>query len=650
VPISSFSGNKNGKAWTCAEGVDEPDEFNTIESNEMGIYFQTKTIPRKNKKLEIITAARFDHHDQLDEGIQFSPKFGLFYRPTNFQTFRITYGKAFNTPSALTMATDLFVGKRGIINYYLRGNKDGTPYLRAGDEFQTSVPQVSIDGELHSIVNITGGTSSSDYWDGYEERINGAPYFLGFNTEFSDVPEFMPIDTALYTIWVPELADTGRVYTALETINLPDVSAIKTEKIQTLEIGFKGFLSERIHATLDYYVSLYEDFFSAPTVITPLVVRRQFHPTEVDINGSPLDITSFDNISVVGMLPSNYNGGNAPFATQWDGRDNDNDWDCVITDSECFAYGYGYLEDENDQTPSLYVNDNINDGGLNIHDLFGWVGVEEVYEDSNDNGMYDFGELFNDTDGNGNWNCMNCSGEWGYVDWIKQENGDTLGFTIIHPEDVINTSSAINDGAISYNGDYNTTNWTAVGVDEYSPANGLSEAEMITSPLIDAYGNPVVAPGFAYTPLHSVLAPMNYGEIWMQGLDVGLTYLIPEYKVALDANFSFYNTTEYYNILTRKNDPINAPKFKMNASASWEAPIGNIAIKYRHVDKFDWKDGIWSGVIGPYDLIDIHYNYQINKHLEFNITGLNIFDDRHKEMIGGAVMGRQIILRMSTSI
>ena len=34
------------------------------------------------------------------------------------------------------------------------------------------------------------------------------------------------------------------------------------------------------------------------------------------------------------------------------------------------------------------VNDNINDGGLNIHDLFGWVGVEEVYEDSNDNGNF----------------------------------------------------------------------------------------------------------------------------------------------------------------------------------------------------------------------------------------------------------------------
>ena len=31
------------------------------------------------------------------------------------------------------------------------------------------------------------------------------------------------------------------------------------------------------------------------------------------------------NMEVVGLLPANYNGGNAPFATQWDGRDNDGD-------------------------------------------------------------------------------------------------------------------------------------------------------------------------------------------------------------------------------------------------------------------------------------------------------------------------------------
>ena len=45
----------------------------------------------------------------------------------------------------------------------------------------------------------------------------------------------------------------------------------------------------------------------------------------------------------------------------------------------------------------------------------------------------------------------------------------------------------------------------------------------------------------------------------------------------------------------------------MNASIGWDSPIGNIALKYRHVDKFLWKDGIWSGTIGPYNLLDLHY-------------------------------------------
>ena len=50
----------------------------------------------------------------------------MFYKPNNFQTFRFTYGKAFNTPTAINLATDLFIGKRGFVDYYLRGNTDGT--------------------------------------------------------------------------------------------------------------------------------------------------------------------------------------------------------------------------------------------------------------------------------------------------------------------------------------------------------------------------------------------------------------------------------------------------------------------------------------------------------------------------------------------
>ena len=136
----------------------------------------------------------------------------------------------------------------------------------------------------------------------------------------------------------------------------------------------------------------------------------------------------------------------------------------------------------------------------------------------------------------------------------------------------------------------------------------------------------------------------------MSGIDFGLTYFLTEYNLIFDTNFSFYSSTEYYNSLTKKNDPINAPKFKMNASMKWDSPFGSIGLSYRHVDRFLWKDGLWKGYIGPYDLVDLNYNYKINDYLEFNLTAQNIFDDRHKEMIGGAIMGRQLIIRINASM
>ena len=69
-----------------------------------------------------------------------------------------------------------------------------------------------------------------------------------------------------------------------------------------------------------------------------------------------------------------------------------------------------------------------------------------------------------------------------------------------------------------------------------------------------------------------------------------------------------------------------------------------------NIDEIFSVPGIDAYFIGPYDLFDIHYNYKINRFLELNLTGMNIFDHRHKQMIGGAVMGRQVILRLTAAI
>ena len=111
--------NKNGRIWKCGEGIDEPDEFDDPESNEYGIYFQTKSELFGTSRFELITAARLDYHDLLEEGLQFAPKVGFIYKPDEKSSIRFTYGKAFNTPNSITLYTDLFVRNVGIFNVYL---------------------------------------------------------------------------------------------------------------------------------------------------------------------------------------------------------------------------------------------------------------------------------------------------------------------------------------------------------------------------------------------------------------------------------------------------------------------------------------------------------------------------------------------------
>ncbi len=47
--------------------------------------------------------------------------------------------------------------------------------------------------------------------------------------------------------------------------------------------------------------------------------------------------------------------------------------------------------------------------------------------------------------------------------------------------------------------------------------------------------------------------------------------------------------------------------------------------------------------------LDIHYNYKISAYLNLNISALNFLDDKHKELIGGAKIGRQINFRLESN-
>jgi len=74
---------------------------------EVGGYLYSQT--RLSPKLDLIAALRADKHSALED-INWSPRAALVFKPTEDQAFRVTYNRAFSTPSNNNLFLDIVAG------------------------------------------------------------------------------------------------------------------------------------------------------------------------------------------------------------------------------------------------------------------------------------------------------------------------------------------------------------------------------------------------------------------------------------------------------------------------------------------------------------------------------------------------------------
>jgi len=151
-----------------------------------------------------------------------------------------------------------------------------------------------------------------------------------------------------------------------------------------------------------------------------------------------------------------------------------------------------------------------------------------------------------------------------------------------------------------------------------------------------------------YTP-PVVVGYINYGEIDMWGFDASLTTII-SLEMSLDLTYSHLGMTEFYNPITKANDPINAPRHKAGMKFQYNPrrkPF-TASLNARYVDGFKWSSGIYFGNINPYTIFDLHFGYEINQYVKANFTISNVLDHNHTEIVGGPSLGRVILLRLQT--
>ena len=148
-------------------------------------------------------------------------------------------------------------------------------------------------------------------------------------------------------------------------------------------------------------------------------------------------------------------------------------------------------------------------------------------------------------------------------------------------------------------------------------------------------------------PVNLMLTNINYGQVTLWGMDASLyAFLTPQ--ISTDVNFSFLGKTKFWNFLTRSYDPINAPKYKINAKMAYNADKGfHGNIGFRYIPEFEWAAGVHYGIIDEYLVFDTMLGYRFAERYDLLLNINNINGDVHREIIGGPKLGRHITLKLN---
>ena len=203
--------------------------------------------------------------------------------------------------------------------------------------------------------------------------------------------------------------------------------------------------------------------------------------------------------------------------------------------------------------------------------------------------------------------------------------------------------------------DYNSDKWQSILSEEGSDFWGKEEVYRKGTRLYVENGDTL---GAYYSddvvdnidPIELIFTNINYGKVNIWGCDASV-YTFITGKLTLDMNFSYLGTRSFYNFLTKGEDPINAPMFKINANLGYNHDEGhNLTVGFRYIPEFDWSAGVFFGTIPSYLITDVSMSYKVNEAWSFMLNASNVFNDVHREIIGGPELGRHFKFQIAASL
>jgi iron complex outermembrane receptor protein len=233
--------------------------------DEWGVYLQSKT--RLTEQLDLILAGRVDDHSILAEKV-FSPRAGVVYRPVEAHSFRLSYNRAFSTPSSLNYFLDISGGLAstiGPLGYGTRAYGTGPNgwSLQPGGTTQIRSPFITSGGQYPIVPAPSPGT-------GLWQAAVGIIQQQGVvNAQQAGI--LAPLTpTSAQIPWMLTDAVT-RAQQPLIGAVLPDVPPIEESFNESIELGWTGLFGNRLQVTADVYWEKKHNVVSPLLIQTPLL-------------------------------------------------------------------------------------------------------------------------------------------------------------------------------------------------------------------------------------------------------------------------------------------------------------------------------------------------------------------------------------------
>ncbi len=248
-------------------GANEDDDV----ISEVGAYLHSETSILDN--LDLVTAIRVDDHSRLvDPNI--SPRAALVFSPAEEQSFRVTYNRAFATPTSTNLFLDIVAGGIPVlpgVSYNIRAR--GVP--ATGFSFSQGCPRGIMSYCMYTPLAPGGAIAANaqDLWNGVVDLMTTVYPELAAAAGLLKNPEAGPNDPEIGTFvgLLNTGAAPGQNPFVPVTAALADIPALVPTVNNTYEIGYKGLIGDRFLLSADVYSTRVENFVGPLRAVTPNV-------------------------------------------------------------------------------------------------------------------------------------------------------------------------------------------------------------------------------------------------------------------------------------------------------------------------------------------------------------------------------------------